>query len=69
MKKPFIFCPECESDELEFYDTAPDEKSGRYRCDSCGRNTIWKTPIVISAKELIDMLEAHVGDPNDQKDS
>ena len=48
-------CPDCGS-EIECYDTEPDEKSGKYRCTHCGRDTIWKQSKAISAKELFGQL-------------
>ncbi len=45
-------CPECHSMNIEYYNTAPDEKSGRYRCRDCGRDTIWKELKAESFEEI-----------------
>lgn len=34
-------CPAC-SHLVTFYDTSEDKKSGRYKCNNCSRDTVWK---------------------------
>lgn len=67
MGLPNFPCPECGR-EVEYYDTAKDGKSGRYRCE-CGRDTIWKTCRVISATQLINKIRVDFfekGEPDEQ---
>lgn len=56
MTIPDFPCPECESD-VEYYDTADDQKSGRYRCPNCGRDTVWKQAKALSGKDLFNKLK------------
>ena len=52
-KAPFSDCPECE-EPVEFYGTAEDGRSGRYRCTYCGRDTEWA---IGKAQSLSDKLK------------
>ena len=56
MTLPINFqCPECGS-EIEFYNTSDDEKSGRYKCKKCGRDTIWKEIKTASVNDIFRMI-------------
>jgi transposase-like protein len=52
-------CPECDSD-VEYYDTASDGRSGRYRCPNCGRDTEWATGTAISVEDSIKKFKEFV---------
>ena len=56
MSKPTFPCPDCGSDDLIFYDTNEDNKSGRYRCVECGRDTIWKETKSYNIDEVIQKI-------------
>jgi predicted RNA-binding Zn-ribbon protein involved in translation (DUF1610 family) len=62
MKEPDFDCPECGS-EIEYYDTAKDGKSGRYRCKNpdCGRDTIWAEAKITTWDEVVEELKQKVG--------
>ena len=60
IKKELDFpCPECGS-EVEYYDTAKDGRSGRYRCPSCGRDTVWAQAKGYSIFEVMDRMKKKI---------
>jgi predicted RNA-binding Zn-ribbon protein involved in translation (DUF1610 family) len=59
-------CPECNS-PVEFYETSRDEKSGKYKCPNCGRDTIWTELRVYSVFDVINKIKKAKN--NDQQKS
>ena len=50
-------CPACNG-TVTFYATAEDKKSGRYRCNNCSRDTIWKQLKTTTIEEVIANIKA-----------
>lgn len=65
MIEPDLDCPECGS-EIEYYDTAKDGKSGKYKCKNpdCGRDTEWAQGKVVTIDEVIELLKQKAGGAN-----
>lgn len=59
MSKPFSQCPVCGSD-VKFYNTAPDGNRGRYKCQSCGRDTTWAQGKVRTFDEVMESLDKRI---------
>lgn len=51
-------CPECGSD-IKLYDTAKDGRSGRYKCPSCGRDTVWAVAKSMSMSDVLKKMKMH----------
>jgi transposase-like protein len=55
-----VICPNCNSD-VEMYDTAKDGYSGRYKCHTCGRDTVWKQIQLHSLEESFKLMKERLG--------
>ena len=50
-------CPECGG-EIELYATNPTGTGGKYRCKSCGRDTVWTVGKALSFPEMLAAMKA-----------
>jgi transposase-like protein len=65
-EKPFGgICPQCDSCEVEFYDTAEDGNSGKYRCPDCGRDTSWGVGKAMTFDDVLQDLQKKLDKEND----
>lgn len=58
MPLPDFPCPICGNENLYFYDTSKDEKSGRYKCNECGRDTTWHELKGMTGEEFLKEMYA-----------
>jgi len=54
-------CPECGG-KVEYYNTAKDRKSGKYRCLKCGRDTVWKEGKAYTIFEIMNKISKSIGE-------
>jgi transposase-like protein len=53
-------CPECEGD-ITLYDTAPEGDRGRYKCNNCGRDTVWAVAKTTNILEVMKEFQRAIG--------